>query len=274
MKKRILFVSQEIKPFLPETEISKTCRVLPQIAQDSGKEIRIFMPRYGIVNERRHQLHEVIRLSGMNLVVDDRDHPLIIKVASIPQARMQVYFIDNEEFFKRKGFLTDDKGKLFKDSDERAIFFAKGVLETVKKLGWKPDIIHCHGWMASLLPLYLKKMYADDAHFMDSKVVVSIYNQGFDGTFDKNFKNKLAFDGFSDEEIDVVSEPDYNHLMCLAANNSDGIVRMGENLNEDLLQCIEKASVPVLENPKDKDEAKAYSSFYDSLLDKKAVITS
>ncbi len=274
MKKRVLFVSQEINPFLPETEISKISRTLPQLTQDSGKEIRIFMPRYGIVNERRHQLHEVIRLSGMNLVVNDSDHPLIIKVASIPQARMQVYFIDNEEFFKRKGFLNDDKGKLFKDSDERAIFFAKGVLETVKKLGWKPDIIHCHGWMASLLPLYLKKLYADDAHFIDSKVVVSIYGNGYKGNLDKNFKSKLSFDGFSDEDIDVVSNTDYEHLMCLAAGNSDGIVKMSENLGADLEQCIEKSNVPVLENPKNRDEGAVYSAFYDSILENKEIITS
>jgi len=273
MKKRVLFVSQEINPFLPETEISKISRTLPQITQDSGKEIRIFMPRYGIVNERRHQLHEVIRLSGMNLVVNDSDHPLIIKVASIPQARMQVYFIDNEEFFKRKGFLTDDKGKLFKDSDERAIFFAKGVLETVKKLGWKPDIIHCHGWMASLLPLYLKKLYADDAHFVDSKVVVSVYENGFKGSLDKNFKSKLSFDGFTDEDIEVVSNTDYEHLMCLAASNSDGIVKMSENFGDELEQCIKNSNVPILENPKNRDESAAYSAFYDSILEKKETIT-
>ena len=154
MKKRVLFVSQEINPFLPETEISKISRTLPQLTQDSGKEIRIFMPRYGIVNERRHQLHEVIRLSGMNLVVNDSDHPLIIKVASIQSARMQVYFIDNNEFFSRKHPLTDKSGKYFADNDERSIFYCRGVLETVKKLGWTPDLVHCHGWFTSLVPLY------------------------------------------------------------------------------------------------------------------------
>ena len=170
MKKRVLFVSQEINPFLPETEISTTSRSLPQITQDSGKEIRIFMPRYGIVNERRHQLHEVIRLSGMNLVVDDHDHPLSIKVASIPKERIQVYFIDNDEYFKRKATLTDENGKLFSDNDERAIFFAKGVIETVKKLNWAPDVIHVHGWLASLLPIYLKEYYKDEPLFSESKI--------------------------------------------------------------------------------------------------------
>ena len=266
MKKRVLFVSQEINPFLPETEISKLSRSLPQLTQESGKEIRIFMPRYGIVNERRHQLHEVIRLSGMNLVVDDHDHPLIIKVASIPQARMQVYFIDNDEYFRRKAFLTDDKGKLFKDSDERAIFFAKGVLETVKKLGWKPDIIHCHGWMASLLPLYMKKLHADDPHFSDAKIVVSIYDDGFKGNLSSKFTKKLAFDTISEEEVTEVKTPNYANLMKLAAKNSDGIIKMGKELDSELEQCIADSSVPVLENP-DDDDAAAYSSFYDSLLE-------
>ena len=232
------------------------------------------MPRYGIVNERRHQLHEVIRLSGMNLVVDDHDHPLIIKVASIPQARMQVYFIDNDEFFRRKAFLTDEKGKLFKDSDERAIFFAKGVLETVKKLGWKPDIIHCHGWMASLLPIYLKKLHADDPHFSDAKVVVSVYDQGFEGKLDKKFTSKLAFDGIEAEDSKVVTTPDYDHLMFLATENSDGIVKVGKELSPELEQFIKDADVPVLENSDGGDVAAAYSTFYDKLLESDTVTTS
>ncbi len=273
MKKRVLFVSQEINPFLPETEISKTSRSLPQITQESGKEIRIFMPRYGIVNERRHQLHEVIRLSGMNLVVDDHDHPLIIKVASIPQARMQVYFIDNEEYFRRKAFLRDDKGKLFKDSDERAIFFAKGVLETVKKLGWKPDIIHCHGWMASLIPVYLKTLHYEDPHFMDAKVVVSLYDNEFEGSLNKRFKDKLAFDGIDDDICNVVSKPDYTSLMCLAAKNADGIVKIGSEISKEIEQCFDASNVPVLENPNDGDVSAAYSAFYDKLLESNTVTT-
>ena len=155
-KKKILFISQEISPFLPKSEVGLTARSLSQGVQEGGKEIRAFMPRFGVINERRHQLHEVIRLSGINLVINDLDMPLIIKVASIPKERIQVYFIDNEEYFSRKATLTDDKGDLFDDNDERAIFFAKGVIETVKKLNWAPDIIHVHGWLASLLPLYLK----------------------------------------------------------------------------------------------------------------------
>ncbi len=273
MKKRVLFVSQEIFPFLPETEISTLSRSLPQLTQENGKEIRIFMPRYGIVNERRHQLHEVIRLSGMNLVVDDHDHPLIIKVASIPQARMQVYFIDNDEYFRRKSFLTDEKGKMFEDSDERAIFFAKGVIETVKKLGWKPDIIHCHGWMASLLPTYLKHMYADDPHFADSKVVMSMYNQGFDGKISDNLDKKLAFDEIPADDTKIVKDATYANMLKLALKNADGVVKIGEEMDADLAQSIEDSNVSVLDNPANEDAA-AYSSFYDGLLEENTVTTS
>ena len=176
-KKKILFISQEISPFLPKSEISTAARNLAQGIQEAGKEIRVFMPRFGVINERRHQLHEVIRLSGMNMIIDDTDHPLIIKVASIQPARMQVYFIDNEDYFKRKATLTDEDGKLFSDNDERAIFFAKGVIETVKKLNWAPDIIHVHGWMASLLPLYIKEYYSDEPLFSESKIITSVYNK-------------------------------------------------------------------------------------------------
>ena len=180
---KVLFISQEITPYLPETEMSLIGRNLPQGIQEKGKEIRTFMPRYGCINERRNQLHEVIRLSGMNLIIDDTDHPLIIKVASIQAARMQVYFIDNEEYFFRKNVLTNDEKNYYEDNDERAIFFARGVLETVKKLRWSPDLIHCHGWFTSLVPLFIKKHFKDEPLFMNSKVVYSIYDDEFTNVF-------------------------------------------------------------------------------------------
>src|SRR6056297_492631 len=186
-KTKVLFVSQEITPYLPETEMSVTSRNLSQGVQERGKEIRTFMPRYGCINERRNQLHEVIRLSGMNLIIDDTDHPLIIKVASIQAARMQVYFIDNEDYFQRKATVKDEDGKFFEDNDERIIFFARGVLETVRKLRWSPDIVHCHGWFTSLIPLYLKKSYSDDPLFADSKVIYSLYKDEFDKALHTNF---------------------------------------------------------------------------------------
>ena len=170
-KNKILYVTQEINPFLIQSEISNLVRTLSQGVHETDKEIRIFMPRFGVINERRHQLHEVIRLSGMNLIINDYDHPLIIKVASIPQIRIQVYFIDNEEFFKRKFVFNGEDGKFFNDNDERSMFFCKGVLETVKKLGWVPEIIHCHGWMSALMPVYLKTQYQNDPHFSNAKVI-------------------------------------------------------------------------------------------------------
>ncbi len=180
--KRILYVSSEVIPYLPETEISSMSFEAPRMVNNNGGQIRIFMPRYGNINERRHQLHEVIRLSGMNLVINDLDMPLIIKVASIPKERMQVYFIDNEDYFKRKATYADQDGNFFGDNDERAIFFAKGVIETVKKLNWSPDIIHVHGWLASFLPLYLKTYYNNEPLFENSKIVTSVYNQGFENS--------------------------------------------------------------------------------------------
>jgi starch synthase len=169
--KRILYVLSEVVPYLAENEVSLMSYDVPKMVNDQGGQIRIFMPRYGNINERRHQLHEVIRLSGMNLVVNDLDMPLIIKVASIPKERIQVYFIDNDEYFKRKATFTDEEGTLFPDNDERAMFFCRGVLETVKKLGWQPDVIHCHGWLTGIMSLYIKHIYNKDPHFKDTKVV-------------------------------------------------------------------------------------------------------
>src|SRR5210317_2260934 len=188
--KRVLIISSEVVPYLPQTEQAINSFQIPKAINEHGGQTRIFMPRYGLINERRHQLHEVIRLSGMNLVINDMDMPLIIKVASIPRERIQVYFIDNDEYFKRKATFTDTEGNLFPDNDQRAIFFAKGVVETVKKLNWSPDIIHVHGWMASLLPLYLKEYYGDEPLFANSKVVTSLYNQSFENTLDKGMIDK------------------------------------------------------------------------------------
>ena len=203
-KKKILYISQEISPFLPKSEIAATSRKLPQVIQEAGKEIRVFMPRFGVINERRHQLHEVIRLSGLNICIDDHDHPLIIKVASVSAARMQVYFIDNDEYFRRKFTLTDDKDKEFKDNDERSMFFCRGVLETVKKLGWQPDVIHCHGYMTGIMGLYIKEMYGKDPHFKETKVVYSLYNDSYKENWDKRFADKLKFEGFEDSVCEKI----------------------------------------------------------------------
>ena len=180
-KKKILYISQEICPYMNQSSMGDLSGVLPQLMQEEGKEIRIFLPRFGTVNERRHQLHEVIRLSGMNLIIDDFDHQLIIKVASIQQQRMQVYFIDNEEFFPRRQMFHDFDGKLLENNDERMIFYCKGVIETVRKLGWAPDIIHCQGWFTALVPMYIKKLYSEDPLFENTKVIYSVFDNGYKG---------------------------------------------------------------------------------------------
>ncbi len=260
--KKILFVSSELVPYLPENPVSLMSYEAPRMVNSNGGQIRIFMPRYGNINERRHQLHEVIRLSGMNLVINDMDMPLIIKVASIPRERIQVYFIDNEEYFKRKATFKDSEGNLFPDNDERAIFFAKGVVETVKKLNWSPDIIHVHGWMASLLPLYLRNYYADEPLFAESKIVTSVYGKGYEGELDSEMINKIAFDGIDKETISALSHPDYNNLLKVAVDHSDAVILAAEDLSDDLKQHIDKLSKPVLPYVSLQEAEEAYLNFY------------
>jgi len=271
-KPRVLYVSQEITPFLPKSELSEVSRSLPQGIHEKGKEIRVFMPKYGSINERRHQLHEVIRLSGMNLVVNDTDHPLIIKVASIPTARMQVYFIDNEDYFQRKAVLADKSGKFFKDNDERSIFFCRGVLETVRKLGWAPDIIHCHGWFTSLLPLYVKKFYNDDPHFADSKVVFSAYNKGFTGSLNSEIIEKLKFDGFTDEDLSELTEPNFENLTKLALKYSDAIVEGSKELPEEITKAVKSSDKAILEYCDPATCVKTYGEFYDEILEENSIL--
>ena len=260
--KRILYVSSEVIPYLPETEIASMSFEVPQMVNSKGGQIRIFMPRYGNINERRHQLHEVIRLSGMNLVINDFDMPLIIKVASIPKERIQVYFIDNEEYFKRKATFTDEDGNLFPDNDERAIFFAKGVVETVKKLNWAPDIIHVHGWLASLLPLYLKQYYASEPLFKQSKIVTSVYNTGFDDTLNEQLIDKIAFDGINKDDIAELEKPTYVNLMKVAVKNSDAAIVGSSDLDDELTNYLNVTKIPVLPFKKKEEFAQAYEEFY------------
>lgn len=272
-KKKILFISQEITPYLEENELGKFGRYLPQGIQEKGKEIRTFMPKFGCINERRNQLHEVIRLSGMNLIIDDNDHPLIIKVASIQAARMQVYFIDSEDFFQRKAIFHDkESGKFFKDNDERAIFFARGVLETVKKLGWVPDIIHCHGWMTSLIPLYIKTSYKKEPIFENSKVVFSLYNNEFKPALNKNFAKKAMMDGISDEAIADYSETSFNGLNIAAMNASDAVIKASENVNKELESHFTGMSKPTLDYQSPEEYVEAYSDFYDEILAQEEVL--
>lgn len=264
--KRILYVSSEVVPYLAENEVSLMSYDVPKMINDQGGQIRIFMPRYGNINERRHQLHEVIRLSGMNLVVNDLDMPLIIKVASIPKERIQVYFIDNEEYFKRKATFADEDGIMYPDNDERAIFFAKGVVETVKKLNWVPDIIHVHGWMAAMLPVYMKHFYKNEALFSDTKIVTSVYSQSFDGTLDAGMINKVRFDGIPDDAIADLEVPNYENIIKTTVLNSDAVIIASDGLSPSLTKFIESSGKPFLPL-KFKDEfAVAYTEFYKNML--------
>jgi starch synthase len=267
--KRVLFVNSEITPYLPETDIAKIGRYLPQGIQERKKEIRSFMPRYGCINERKNQLHEVIRLSGMNIVVNDVDRPLVIKVASISAARMQVYFIDNEDYFHRKNVYCDDNGNFFADNWERAIFFARGVLETVKKLRWAPDVIHCQGWISHILPLYLKKAYIDDPIFSNSKVVLSLYNDAPAVDFPAEFKEKVLFGGVTEKDVEVLGQPDGTNLAKLAASWSDGIIVGSEGVDEEVLEFCKESGLPMLDFNAEAFEngsyIEDYNSFYDNL---------
>jgi starch synthase len=260
--KRILYVSSEVVPYLAENEVSLMSYDVPKMINDQGGQIRIFMPRYGNINERRHQLHEVIRLSGMNLVVNDLDMPLIIKVASIPKERIQVYFIDNDEYFKRKATFADEDGVMYPDNDERAIFFAKGVVETVKKLNWVPDIIHVHGWLASMLPVYMKHYYKNEALFSETKIVTSVYSESFSETLDVEMINKVKFDGVPHDAIADLEIPNYENILKTAVLNSDAVIVASDNLSPSLTKFIESSNKPFLPfTPKD-GFAEAYTNFY------------
>lgn len=257
-KTKILFITHEMSPFLELTKISEITRQLPQAMQDKGFEIRILMPRFGNINERRNRLHEVIRLSGMNIIINDNDNPLIIKVASIPSARMQVYFLDNEEYFQRKHVFADNSNKFYEDNDERTIFFCKGALETVKKLGWSPEIVHCHGWMSSLVPAYLKTIYKDDPTFKNSKVVYSVYDDHFKDSLHADFAKKAIMSGMTAEHTEIYSKATNTALNLGAISYSDAVVYASENINDEVLKFVKKGNKPTLEFNSTSD----YENYY------------
>jgi len=263
-KKRVLFVSQAMKPYTSEGEVSELLNQLAPYAYNKGYEVRVLMPKYGLINERRHRLHEVVRLSGMNIIVDDDDYPLIIKVASLPGSRMQVYFLDNEEFFKRKYIFNDKEGKPFDDNADRMVFFCKGVMETVKKFGWAPDIIHCHGWMTSLVPLYLQKVYRNDPIFQDSKIVYSVYNNDIEKTFSNKFIEKAQINELELEHLDAYKNGKSVLLNHGAIKYSDAIIKGSETLDESVSKELESIDKPVLEY-ESEDFMASYVDFYKSL---------
>lgn len=270
-KTKVLYISNDIYPYMESSDMGRISRYLPQGIQERGKEIRTFMPRFGLINERRNQLHEVIRLSGMNLIIEDSDHPLIIKVASIQSARMQVYFIDNEEYFQRKATFRDAKKKFFKDNDDRTVFFCRGVLETVKKLGWSPDVIHCHGWMTSLVPLLVKTSYKDDPIFRDAKVVYSVYDDQFEESFSPNYQAKVMMDGMAAADLKDLKTPTWTGITLNAIAHSDGVIQGSEVMSPSLASFAKKPGKPFLGFKNSEEYIDAYNSFYDELLVEDAV---
>lgn len=269
-RKKVLYVSQEIAPYLPETPMSVVGRDLPQATQEMGYEVRTFMPKYGCINERRNQLHEVIRLSGMNVVIDDTDHPLIIKVATLQPSRMQVYFIDNDDYFQFSPEKSLEIVTSPEDNDERIIFFARSVIETARKLRWNPAIIHCLGWTSSLVPLFLRKIHHDDPTFSESKIVYALRAEDFDYTLDPRFVEKLKCNDLNDEDLQSFGNDAVNFLALnkLAIDHSDAIVISSETVVPELIDYARQSGKPLLEfNPDDKQFFEDYKNFYATLLE-------
>ncbi len=265
--KKVLFITQELTPYVPESPMANVGRKLPQAIQESGREIRTFMPKWGNINERRNQLHEVIRLSGMNIIIDDTDHPLIIKVASIQAARMQVYFIDNDEYFHKRLMLNDGEGNEYDDNGERAIFYARGVLETLKKLRWCPDIIHCHGWMSAIAPLYIKTAYREEPPFVNAKVVFSAYEEMPKLNLGENFINCAGFrevnaDLLAQTGIDFTKPEAYGQL---AMAFSDGFVKATPDAPDALTEYARAHNLPILDCPGEENLGEIYGNFYESI---------
>ncbi len=263
---KVLFVTQEMNPYTVLTEISNYFQKLPHETQENGNEIRILMPRFGSINERRHRLHEVVRLSGMNIIVDDEDYPLIIKVASYPGARLQVYFLDNEEFFKRKYLFQDGDGNDFEDNQDRMVFFCKGVMEIVRKFGWPPDIIHCHGTMTSLVPLYVKKGYNTDPIFSHSKVLYSAYSDVLSQSFNKEFANKAAINNLDASDIDPFFDGEQVNLHKGAITFADGVL-MGNSEIKGEIESYTHENQKLFDFVEEGDHNKAIYSFYNEFIE-------
>lgn len=238
---KILYITTEMYPYQEDTNMAAVVNKMALKMHNEGNDVRVFMPRFGQISERKFQLHEVIRLSGMNIIINDLDQPLIIKVASLPGERLQVYFIDNEEYFKRKQYYVDDEGNPFDDNDERAIFFARGVIETIKKLNWVPDVIHLNGWMASFVPIYLKTYYESDTYFKDAKIVLSLYNEK-EAALDNKIDEKLKFDNISG--LKALDNPSIKSFVIESMNYVNMVVKGDEFLDEDLDKAFNETSTP------------------------------
>lgn len=266
--KKILFINQEIAPYVADSELSLMGKRLPQAVLEKGYEIRTFMPKWGNINERRGQLHEVIRLSRMMIIFDDTDHPLIIKVASIPSTRIQVYFIDNDDYFTKRLMAADENGEEYEDNGERAIFFARGVLETIKKLHWTPDIIHCQGWMGSVIPFYVKTAYKDEPSFANAKIVTSLFGNGLKKDIEPTFRQCLEFKDAKGKVLDKYNKKfDFTEFQKFAIDYSDGIVEAGPGVSPELIEYARAKGMPLMSTTTDGDiDADAYDKFYDQVF--------
>lgn len=266
--KRVLFINQGITPYIPETTMSAFGRKLPQSIQESGHEIRTFLPQWGCINERRNQLHEVIRLSGMNIIIDGNDHPLIIKVASLQPARMQVYFIDNDDYFDKRGMECDENGEEYADNGERAVFYARGVLETVKKLRWRPDVIHCQGWISAVAPLYIRTAFKDEPSFEGTKIVFEINDAALKNNLPENFGSCLLTRNVTKTFLkkENMKFENAEDLLKLGINYSDAVVVSGANVNKELSDYAEGLGKPVLPYQENPDYAQYYGDFYETVF--------
>jgi len=267
-KLRILYVASEINPFLQTSDVAELVRKLPQAMQEKGMEIRILVPRFGLINERKNRLHEVVRLSGINIAVGEEEKPLVIKVASIPNAKLQVYFIDNEDYFHRKSVFYDKQNNFYEDNDERAIFFCKGVIETVKKLGWAPDIVHCNDWMTSLIPMYIKTTYKNDPIFQNTKTVFTVYNNSFDYKFNGDLINKVKMLDIEDSMLTNLESGDFEGFIKIGIEYSDSVIKTGKKLDEDVNKLFETIphhkKIDTIE--KSDDYLESYYNLYNELV--------
>jgi starch synthase len=264
-KIRILYATMEIAPFLKITNAADFLRSLPQGLQEQGHEIRILMPKFGVINERRNRLHEVVRLSGINIRVGNEEKPLTIKVATIPNVRLQVYFLDNEDYFHRKSVLTDPKSHDFhKDNAERSIFFCKGLIETVKKLGWNPHIIHCHGWMTALIPLYLKTHYKEDPVFKYTKIIYTAYNEDINYPLPPNFVEKAKLEGVTTEELTKYNDGTYEGVTNSGIQMADVVTKGNPKISDKLEECIKRLNKKVTYDFNGEDK-NSYIDYYSQL---------
>jgi len=272
-KKKILFASQEINPYLPETYMSNVGLNLPKNSIELGNETRVFLPKFGVIKEKANNLHEVIRLSGMNLILDDFDHQLIIKVASIQSARMQIYFIDNDEYFPRNIMFHDEEGNMLENNEERMIFYCKGVIETVKKLGWSPEMIHCQGWFASLIPMYIKKIYNEDPLFKDTKVIYNVFDTEYEGSLNPALVNKLLFEKkLESTDLELLTDPTFENLNKFAIKYSDAVIQGSEKINEGVSKYIKDSELPFMTYPGEEEYEEQYNNFFDSLVEEEEEI--